>query len=186
MAILAILVISALCAYFQPTYFSLIKNNPLLHHNAESIQIDESWEDYLEDCGGEQVLENYVHAKIVFNERYENNAVSWDGYLYEAKEKNEKLMGLLNNERYLTLLIKMEPSESQILPDLVLSVSTNEYKANKNVYDNLRPGDGIDFDAIMVSLGNEFKMHELRAKSVKKNGQSRKFNDIEVKESSFS
>jgi hypothetical protein len=60
----------------------------------------------------------------------------------------------------------MEPSESSIFADLVLSVSTTVYEANKQFYDRLRKGDGIDFDAVLVGLGNEFKMHHLHAKKV--------------------
>ena len=63
----------------------------------------------------------------------------------------------------------MEPSESSIFADLVLSISTNLYKENKEFYDGLKKGDGIDFDAVLVGLGNEFKMHHLHAKRVKKN-----------------
>ena len=37
-------------------------------------------------------------------------------------------------------------------------------------YDSLKKGDGIDFEATLVGLGNEFKMHHLRAKTVDTNG----------------
>jgi len=60
----------------------------------------------------------------------------------------------------------MSPSESTIFADLVLSISTEVYNKNKQLFDGLRKGDGIDFQAVLVGLGNEFKMHHLHAKDV--------------------
>ena len=41
--------------------------------------------DYLGDCGGEKVIDNSVHTKIIFNEKYENNVINWSGYFAEVK-----------------------------------------------------------------------------------------------------
>lgn len=65
----------------------MLHENPIFHHNIESHEIDETWVDFLADCGGEKVLENQVHTKVVFNDRYENNIVTWTGYFAEAKPK---------------------------------------------------------------------------------------------------
>jgi len=59
---------------------------------------------------------------MVFNEKYENNVVNWDGYFAEVKSKQRGIY-LFGNDHYLSLLIKMSPSESSIFADLVLSVS---------------------------------------------------------------
>ena len=79
----------------------------------------------------------------------------------------------------------MEPSESAIFADLVLSVSYNAYQKNKVFYDSLRKGDGLDFDATLVSLGNEFKMHHLKAKKVTKNDQWKELQNIVIRESAL-
>jgi len=79
----------------------------------------------------------------------------------------------------------MEPSESAIFADLVLSVSTHAYQESKEFYDSLKKGDGIDFDATLVGLGNEFKMHHLHAKKIKKNGGFKALDDIIVRESAL-
>jgi len=105
----------------------MIRDNPLFHHNIESKTIDEQWIDYLADCGGEQVIENYVHAKMTFNEKYENNLVTWEGYYAEIKQKQMPVFSFWGNDHQLSLLIKMEPSESAIFADLVLSVSSEVY-----------------------------------------------------------
>ena len=107
---------------------------------------------------------------MVFNDKYENNIVNWSGYFAEVKERRQSFFGL-NNEHHLSILVKMEPSESAVFADLVLSVSTNMYNEKKEFYDSLRKGDGIDFEAVVVNLGNEFKMHHLHGKKVNKNGK---------------
>ena len=109
-----------------------------------------------------------MHTKMVFNDKYENNLISWNGYYAEVKERQKSFFGL-NNQHHLSVLVKMEPSESSIFADLVLSVSTNYYMENKEFFDGLRKGDGIEFDAVLVGLGNEFKMHHLQAKKVRRN-----------------
>lgn len=37
----------------------------------ESKVVGFTWEEFLKDCGGEIIVENYVHAKSVFNQKYE-------------------------------------------------------------------------------------------------------------------
>jgi hypothetical protein len=54
-----------------------LQSNPLFHHNIQSLPITAEWTDYLKDCGGEQVIDNYIHTKLVFNDKYENNRISW-------------------------------------------------------------------------------------------------------------
>lgn len=110
-----------------------------------------------------------MHTKLVFNEKYENNVVNWSGYVAEVRKKQQTL-SWVNDSHYLALLVKMEPSESPIFADLVLSVSTQKYNEDKPFYDGLAKGDGIDFEAKLVSLGNEFKIHHLHAKNVHTNG----------------
>ena len=64
---------------------------------------------------------------MVFNEKYENNVVRWQGFFAEVKTKAGPFDFLVNNEHYLSILIKMSPSESVMFADLVLSVSSNMY-----------------------------------------------------------
>ena len=39
----------------------------------ESRVILSTWEEFLGDCGGEIIVENNVHARNLFNQKYENN-----------------------------------------------------------------------------------------------------------------
>jgi hypothetical protein len=115
------------------------------------------------------VIENFVAAKLTFNEKYENNIVSWSGYYAEVKNKNQGF-GLFETDHYMNLLVKMSPTESTNYPDLVLSIGSSYYNQNKAMFNGLKKGDGLDFRGVLVGQGTEFKMHHIRAMSVKKNG----------------
>ena len=165
----AIFLLSAGCFYVYMRPSVDLNRGPLYHHNEESFDLTTSWPEFLEDCGGEQVIENFVHTKLVFNEKYENNVINWRGYVAEVRKKQQQIVWI-NDAHYIALLVKMEPSESPNYADLVLSVSTDMYNSDKAFYDGLAKGDGIDFEAKLVGLGNEFKIHHLHAKNINRNG----------------
>ena len=121
---------------------------------------------------------------MVFNEKYENNVVEWSGFFAEIKQRQTPLFWV-NNDHHLSVLVKMSPSESAIFSDLVLSISTDVYNKNKAMFDGFRKGDGIDFEAVIVGVGNEFKMHHLHAKSVVKNNTFKELDEIVVRESAL-
>ena len=68
--------------YMRPSYFT-----PLTPFEVpkESFVISASWEEFLQDCGGEVIVENNVHARNTFNHKYENNQVTWRGYFADIK-----------------------------------------------------------------------------------------------------
>ena len=123
-------------------------------------------------------------AKLAFNEKYENNVVSWNGYYADVKQKHQGF-SLFNNDHYLSILVKMSPSESDLFPDLVLSVSSVYYNENKEMLDGLKKGDGIDFKGVLVGQGTEFKMHHLHSKLIEKNGNFKRLSEIVVRESTL-
>lgn len=119
--------LSGFYVYSRPTYM-MMHESPLTHHNIESNKISASWTDYLQDCGGEKIIENSVHTKILWNEKYENNIVEWSGYYADVKVRSK---GIWFTEVEMNILVKMEPSESTVFADLVLSVENNIYKKNR-------------------------------------------------------
>lgn len=125
---------SCFYVYMRPSYS--LYDNPLFHHNMDSHPIDSSWTEYLADCGGEKVLDNYIHTKLLFNDKYENNEVSWRGFYAAIKQKQAAPFGF-GTDHALSLLIKMEPTESVTYADLVLSVSTSQYREKREMFDSL-------------------------------------------------
>lgn len=185
-AIIAILLFSIFCCgyvYMRPSWD--LNQNPLFHHNIESKKIDATWKDYLVDCGGSAVIENQVHAKMRFNEAYENNEVAWKGYFAEVKARQTGV-ALFGSDHHLSILIKMAPSESEIYADLVVSISTQQYEKRRALYDALNKGDEVAFNAVLVSMGNEFKMHHLHGKGdMQKTGARMELGDIVVNETAL-
>lgn len=53
------------------------------------------------------------------------------------------------------------------------------------MFDSLRKGDGIMFEAVVVGLGSEFKMHHLHALSMSKTSSFKSLDDIIVRESAL-
>jgi len=155
------------CFYVYMRPYNL-HENPLYHHNVESKRIDATWVDYLQDCGGEKIIDNYVHTKMVWNEKYENYKVQWTGYFAEVKVKHKPIFPWSSNAHELSILVKMEPSESNVFADLVLSISSKVYNSDKAMFDSLKKGDGILFEAVIVGLGSEYKMHHLHVLSMSK------------------
>jgi hypothetical protein len=76
----------------------------------------------------------------------------------------------MQSDHALNILIKMMPSESVLYPDLVLSVSSRQLNEKKSLIQSLQKGDELMFKAIVVSLGNEFKMHHLHLIDFEKTG----------------
>ena len=52
----------------RPSYFQ-----PLTPYEVplESKIVEYTWEEFLRDCGGEVIVENNVHARNIFNKKYE-------------------------------------------------------------------------------------------------------------------
>lgn len=175
-----IAILSCYYVYLRPNF--VLHEAPLSHHNLESEKINESWSDYLVDCGGEKIIENSVHTKILWNEKYENNIVQWSGYFAESRSRNN---GVWFSDVELNVLVKMEPSESTIFADLVMTVPSELYRTEKAFFDTLKKGDGIKFVAVVQGLGSEFKMHHLKALEVTSTGNFKMLNDILVRDSAL-
>jgi len=68
---------------------------------------------------------------------------------------------LFGNNNYMSILIKMDPSESDNFADIVLSIGQDGYNNNKKAIDGMVKGDHLKFRAKIKTMGNEFKLHHL-------------------------
>ena len=91
---------------------------------------------------------------------------------------------MFGNEHFMSLLVKMDPSESENFADIVLSISQESYKNNKETLDKLNKGDHLTFKAIIKKMGNEFKLHHLHlldeAEAVIDTGHTKDLDHIEI------
>lgn len=181
MVLVLFTILSIAYVYMRPSYFVA---NQAFEAPKESFKIPETWEDFIRDCGGEVIVENNVHARNVFNHKYENNEINWRGYFVETKQAGNG-MAFVHSDHALNLLVKMDPSESAIYPDLVLSVSSKTLNEKREIIKNLKRGDEIDFIARIVSMGNEFKMHHLHGLGFEITGRHKELDEIIVRESTL-
>ena len=72
---------------------------------------------------------------MIFNEKYENYKIEWEGYYTDTKRKQQPLFAWGDNRHEVSILVKMDPSESNVFADLVLSVSSGLYKKNKSMFE---------------------------------------------------
>jgi hypothetical protein len=126
------------------------------------VFLQTTWPEYLKDCGGEVVLQNSIRASEAFASKYEGNTVSWDGYLMRVTQN----IGWFAGDHAVVLLVKMQPSESDIHADLILSMDLHHFHHSKDVVEKLEKGKHFKFNATFVSPGNEQQLHHLHAHGI--------------------
>lgn len=96
---------------------------------------------------------------------------------------------MFGNDHFMTIVVKMEPSESENYADIVLSISQEGFKNNKAVLDGLIKGDHLMFKAIPRTMGNEYKLHHLHlidgspdSPSILDTGHDKELDHISVQE----
>lgn len=94
--------VSIFYVYMRPSYSVMTTPYEV---PTESKEVAFTWENFLKDCGGEVIVENYVHARSIFNRKYENNIITWTGIYAESKFSSS--MPFFPSEHSLNLLIKM-------------------------------------------------------------------------------
>mmetsp|Transcript_12997 Transcript_12997/g.24121 ORF Transcript_12997/g.24121 Transcript_12997/m.24121 type:complete len:281 (-) Transcript_12997:2742-3584(-) len=124
-----------------------------------------SWTQYLKDCGGEVVLRNSVRATTTFSQMYEGKTVSWDGYLLKVKENPSVWF---RDDHAVVILVKMQPSESDIHADLLLSMDDEVLGQYRTELASLDKGSHFAFNATFVSVGTENNLHHLHGLSIEK------------------
>jgi hypothetical protein len=76
----------------------------------------------------------------------------------------------------------MEPSESEISADLILTATE---KGSGISIDSLKKGDYINFKAKLIQIGNEHKLAHLHALFIEKTGAYKELSSIVVNENSL-
>ena len=146
-----------------------------------SREINSPWTEFIEDWGSNVVLSNNVRATDLFKKKYKNNVVSWNGYFIDHRKSQS--FGFGENSHAMNILIRMEPSETETDPDIVLSLSNSAYNSFKDIIDSLAPGDQIGFSGKIMALGDEFNMNHLHALTIQKTGGFKALPEIEIRES---
>jgi len=132
---------------------------------AQRVYTNLTWPDYLDLCGSEVYLKNSVKASLSFAQHFEGKTVEWQGYMMKTTENNSVLF---RGEHSLIILVKMQPTESEIHADLILTMNDRDFARNVQEVASLDMGSLFKFNATFVSMGTEQKLHHLHAHEVKK------------------
>lgn len=123
-----------------------------------------TWTEYLEDCSAEKIIKNKEKVFEDFSIKYYNKVVSWEGYLMKASLNS----GWFQGEHSGILFVKMNPTESEIYPDLVLTMNEEDLERCKFELTKLNRGDKFAFNATLVKAADEETLHHLHGHQVDK------------------
>lgn len=133
------------------------------HH--EPNFIPSTWTKYVDDCGNDTLMSNPKSADFKFRNSYHGNTVSWEGYFMKVTDYSRYWF---RGEHAAVFLVKMDPSESDIHADLILSMTDEALELNKFEAMQLEKGDLFAFNATFISMGNQHRLHHCHLEYVKK------------------
>lgn len=131
-------------------------------HLTLDIPITDTWKDFLMQCPRERYLFEDV-TRLNCAIRYHDRTVQgWEGYVIRVEDYRQSLLKYLHHA--VTLLVRMDPPESDLYPDLILTLDS-EYAEKLGmgstngtplgpVIEELSRGSKFGFDAIIKSLGD--------------------------------
>ncbi len=122
-----------------------------------------------------------MRARVHFSDVYQNNIVQWDGYFLTLEVIQTSTFILADGSHSVNIGVKMSPSESALGSDLFIGFHAKYYKQHQSLFDSLKPGDHVYFEAYMAEVGDEYKAHHLHGKSLTKQGEGVDPKDINVK-----
>lgn len=129
--------------------------------------IQDTWEDFVRDCGFKSYLGNPIHVSVAFNEKYQNKTVHWTGSVQRV-ESGFSFFGF--NQRGV-IFVRMSPPQfpaKRDMADLVLLYKdTDEVATSISSKLQLKRGDLFSFDATMVEVGKRGAPHVLALWEVK-------------------
>jgi hypothetical protein len=89
----------------------------MVKHNF--VMSNATWPEYMEECGNDATLKNAMRANAIFSRKYEGNTITWEGYIVKITDYRRNWF---RGDHAVVFLVKMEPTESEIHADLILSL----------------------------------------------------------------
>lgn len=136
-------------------------------------ELNSTWEEYLASCGSKVIMANSVKANIFYENYYKNNIITWTGY-YILNVETDDSRQFFAKGKYQNFLVKMDPSESEHYPDIILSIPNKIYKASEGELKGLVEGSRIQFKGVLKKIGDEAHLHLIEGIQVHKLGNEKK------------
>jgi hypothetical protein len=123
-----------------------------------------TWAEYLSDCSAEHIIKDKPQVEAVFYQKYYGKVVGWEGYFMKAKMTE----GWFQGEHAATVLVKMQPTESEAYADLFLTLNSEDLAQCKATIATLDRGDRFAFNASLMAVADEEAIHHLHAHEIRK------------------
>jgi len=162
-----IYVLLLLVIYLLFLSYSVYTNSPIGKSKLTQNELNVTWEEYLNNCGPKVIMANSVKANVFYETYYKNNIVTWNGYYLFGIDTDDSKQ-FFGKGKYRHFIIKMEPSESEYYPDLILSIPYKIYKKLEKDLEGLVKGNKIKFTGVLTKIGDESHLHLLEALEVYK------------------
>lgn len=138
-------------------------------HNHEARPItDLTWTDFRRDCGYNSFVNNPHKAITKFDRVYQNQGISWDGYIIRVSLNEEDAINFAYHSS--SIMMKMDPEDQEGAhgADLGLSLSERVLTQYKGVIDDLHRGDHVRFNATILSMGDTQHLHHMHVFAIEK------------------
>jgi hypothetical protein len=126
------------------------------HHHLAVSPIKEDWPTFLKECGRDPMLNGGAATAQMCRAKYlEKTAVGWKGYVIRVEDYRNSLYSFIHHA--VVILIKMEPSESEYYPDILLAIDSEKAEELKETLVSLNRGSEIGYNATIVTIGDDLK-----------------------------
>ena len=113
--------------------------------------IDESFDDFYKTCNPEKYSNRRTHTETsLFCSSYRYSKVQWDGYVVRVDYDNSFFA-----KYRISILVKMRVEDKSQDGDLYLKITDRQYNQLKDVIYEINRGIRVEFNATIISEGNE-------------------------------
>ena len=127
-----------------------------------------------------KIIKTFCFLNLIFNKFV---YVNWTGFfIAKNSPKNSLAESMSRYNSYLNILVKMEPSETERDPDIVIAFTKENYDKNIQFIESLQNGDQVNFNAKFINFGTENTPNLMLGLSIMKTGERKQLGDIKINE----
>lgn len=122
------------------------------------VPIYETWDTFLKECGRDafdvddprQVEQRMTFCEAKYREK---TVVNWKGYVIRVEDYRKRFYTFTDHA--VVLLLRMDPPESDLYPDILLTVDSELATQIDNALVSLNRGNLISFNGTIASFGKD-------------------------------
>ncbi|KRX03745.1 hypothetical protein PPERSA_04253 [Pseudocohnilembus persalinus] len=133
------------------------------HLHDQLIYTNTTWNEFVSDCGLKSLT---THQKFHECEKkyIDQTITNWKGYIIRVEDYRQSLYKYLHHA--VSILVKMEESEIQNLPDVLLTFDSEQVDIFEDLVNTIDRGDHIGFNATIKTIGTMTQTRHLHIVSI--------------------